>query len=103
MVGCADLIRGHPDAATAHVGLLLVAERHEGRGIGSAAFKELEALVRSWHSCSRLRLGVVRSNDRALRFWSRLGFTPTGEVKPYRYASVVSEIVVFDKPLPAGA
>ena len=35
MVGCADLIRGYPDAATAVLGLLLVSENHQRRGIGS--------------------------------------------------------------------
>lgn len=99
MVGCIDLIRGYPDPDTAHIGLLLIGEGQEGRGFGRAAYAGLEDLVRSWESCTRLRLGVVRSNDRALRFWSALGFVPTGEVKPYRYGSIVSEVVLYAKVL----
>lgn len=99
MVGCADLIRGYPDLSTAYVGLLLIAEQHEGKGIGSAAFRELERLALSWRTCSCLRLGIARTNERAFRFWSKFGFAPTGEVKPYRYGAVVSETVLFAKAL----
>ena len=99
MVGCIDLIRGYPDPFTACIGLLLIAEQHEGKGIGRAAFEELERFIRSWNTCTLLRLGIVRTNDRAFRFWTRLGFAPTGEVKPHRYGTVVSEIVLYAKAL----
>ena len=100
MVGCIDVIRGHPDACTAHVGLLLIAEEFEGRGIGRAAYQQLEALVLSWNTCSRMRLGVVQSNSRALHFWSKLGFVRSGETKPYSSGSIRSQIVIFIKALP---
>ena len=45
-----------------------------------------------------MRIGVVRSNDIVLPFWSRLGFVETGEIKPYRYANLESETVVMEKP-----
>jgi hypothetical protein len=32
-------------------------------------------------------------------FWSKLGFAPTGEVKPYRYGRVESHVTVLEKPL----
>ena len=99
MVGCIDLIRGYPDPQTAHIGLLLVDEAHQGRGVGRAAYCAMEELVRRWGSCSRIRLGVVRTNDRAAAFWPRLGFAATGEVKPYRYGAIVSEVVVYAKAL----
>lgn len=103
MVGCIDVIRGWPEAGTAHVGLLLVAEAHEHRGIGRAAVARLEAMIVDWGTCTSLRLGVLRDNARAHRFWLDLGFAPTGEVRPYRYGSVSSETVVYRKPLAATA
>jgi GNAT superfamily N-acetyltransferase len=98
MVGCADLIRGYPDRHTAWLGLLLVAKAFERRGFGSAAYRELEAVVRSW-GCKRIRLSVVRANAQALPFWRKLGFAPTGETKPYRYGAVVSEHILLEKRL----
>jgi uncharacterized protein len=99
MVGCADVIRGYPEEGTAFLGLLLIAEPFQGRGLGRAAYAEIERVVSSWGICERLRLSVIRVNDDVVPFWRKLGFEPTGETKPYRYGSVVSEHVLFEKTL----
>ena len=102
MVGCVDVVRGYPDAQTAYVGLLLVAEPFQRQGIGRAAYRALESVIRSWRTCVRVRLAVVATNEAVIPFWSKLGFVPTGEVKPYRYAGVVSESIILEKVLGAG-
>ena len=99
MTGCADLIRGYPRPATAMLGLLLVSERHQHQGIGRLAYGLLEQFVQGWGVCDRVRIGVVRTNEEVIPFWTRLGFAATGELRAYRYASVSSEVVVFEKPL----
>ena len=99
MVGCVDLIRGYPDFATALLGLVLVSEKRQRQGIGRSAYVLIEQFIRDWRTCDRIRIGVVRTNEAVLPFWTHLGFGPTGEVKPYRYGSVVSETVVLEKRL----
>jgi hypothetical protein len=42
---------------------------------------------------------VVRVNAEVIPFWESLGFQATGEVKPYRYASILSEHLLFEKVL----
>ncbi len=42
MVGCADILRGYPDRKTAYLGLVLLAESHQHRGLGAQAFAEVE-------------------------------------------------------------
>ena len=96
MVGCADVIRGWPRPDTAHIGLLLIAEHHQRRGHGRTAYREIEREARAW-GVKRMRIGVVRTNEDVLPFWKKLGFTPTGEVKPYRYGPVVSEVLILEK------
>lgn len=98
MVGCADVIRGWPNAETAIVGLLLFAERHQRRGHGARAYAELERLARGW-GMTRMRIAVLASNTEALPFWEACGFRPTGERKPHRAGTVESELWVFEKPL----
>ena len=98
MVGCADVIRGWPRADTSIIGLLLIAETHHGRGYGRAACAELEKTIGSW-GAKRARAAVVRTNAQAIPFWERMGFEPTGEMKPYRYGAVVSEAIIFEKPI----
>jgi ribosomal protein S18 acetylase RimI-like enzyme len=55
-----------------------------------------------WPWARRLRLSVVRTNDNVLGFWRRMGFTETGEVRPWRYGKLRSEAVGMDKVV-AGA
>jgi GNAT superfamily N-acetyltransferase len=99
MIGVIDLIRGYPREDIAYVGLLLLSEKHQGRGYGRAAYHLLEEQIRSWGTCRRVRLAVVRVNAEAIPFWLGLGFQATGEVTPYRYASIVSEHLLFEKVL----
>lgn len=99
MVGCADLIRGYPNPATALLGLFLVSEKYQRQGVGRRAYTLLEDFIRNWGSCDAVRVAVVRINEDVMPFWTALGFEPTGEVKPYRYGSVASETVIFQKRL----
>jgi len=99
MIGCADVIRGYPNHSTAYLGLLLIAEPFQVRGVGRASFVELESVVARWSGCDRIRLSVIRTNDRVIPFWQKLGFAPTGETRPYRYGSVVSESILLEKLL----
>ena len=103
MIGCIDLIRGWPRPDTAHVGLLLLAEPFQGKGYGRRAYEELEVFIRNWETCSRVRLGVVGTNTQVLPFWQRRGFVQTGEVKPYFYGSISSEVVILERALPNAA
>jgi GNAT superfamily N-acetyltransferase len=96
MIGCADVIRNWPRPGTTHIGLLLIAERHQRGGAGRAAYEAIEREARAW-GAKRLRIGVVATNQDVLPFWQRLGFAPTGEVKPWRYGPVVSEVQILEK------
>jgi ribosomal protein S18 acetylase RimI-like enzyme len=98
LVGILDLLLRYPDDQTVYLGLLLVDRAHQGRGVGTAAVQALERdLLPRWPWARRLRLSVVRTNDRTLPFWRRLGFAETGEVRPWRYDKLESESILMDK------
>jgi ribosomal protein S18 acetylase RimI-like enzyme len=100
LVGLLDLLLRYPDDETIYLGLLLIDRARQGQGIGAAAFQALERdLLPRWPWARRLRLSVVRTNDQVLGFWRRLGFTETGEVRPWRYDKLESEVVLMDKPV----
>jgi RimJ/RimL family protein N-acetyltransferase len=99
LVGCVDLVRGYPKPEIAYLGLLLVSERQQKRGIGRAAYRLVEETVLGWGACDRIRLSVLRANDGVIPFWASFGFVPTGEVRPYRAGTVTSEALLFEKPL----
>jgi RimJ/RimL family protein N-acetyltransferase len=103
LVGCVDLIRHYPSASFAYIGLLLIAQRLEGQGYAANVFGEVRKFIAKWQTCTVLRLGVLATNPRAMRFWLNLGFQPTGEVKPYMSDRVNTEVHLYELPLSARA
>jgi ribosomal protein S18 acetylase RimI-like enzyme len=100
LVGILDLLLRYPDEETAYIGLLLIDHARQGQGLGTAAYLALEReILARWPWVRRLRLSVVRTNDQVLGFWRRMGFTETGEVRPWRYDKLESESILMDKPL----
>lgn len=95
LVGCLDLVRGYPDAEIAYVGLLLFAESHQGRGLGPRALDLAAAMAGTW-ACRRLRLAVIETNWRALRFWQRQGFLEIQRKPMPRYTGAA---IVLERPL----
>jgi len=102
MIGCADVIRGYPSRERAVIGLLLLSEGWQHRGLGRAFATLLERRIASWPEIERLRIGVVASNDGALVFWRKLGYRETGEIRP-RQPGFVREVIVLEKPLERNA
>jgi RimJ/RimL family protein N-acetyltransferase len=101
MIGCADVIRGYPVREKAVIGLLLLAEPWQHRGLGRPFATLIEQAICAWPEIERLRLGVTASNTTALSFWRKLGYRETGEVKSPP-PGMVAEVHVFEKPLQRG-
>ena len=99
MIGCADLLRGYPDEKTVYLGLVLISERYQNRGLGVRACMELEKVVLSWPEISVIRGSVIRTNDIVLSFWKRMGAEDTGIRRPYQAGEVQSESIIFEKKL----
>ena len=97
MIGCADVIRGYPVREKAVVGLLLLAEPWQRRGLGRAFAALLEQVIADWPEITTLRLGVVGANTRALAFWRGLAYSETGEVKTT--SEFLADVIVLEKPL----
>jgi len=97
MIGCADVIRGYPTPDKAVIGLLLLAEPWQRRGLGSAFATLVEQAIAGWSAITCLRIGVALSNPRALGFWKRIDYVETGEVKPAESINVM--ITVLEKPV----
>ena len=84
VVGGADvgLVRGAPDAHSSDAAWLLsmwVAPELRGEGIAPALVDAVVAWARS-RGFRRLLLDVTETNARAMAFYSRMGFVPSGVV-----------------------
>jgi GNAT superfamily N-acetyltransferase len=96
-VGLASLVLGWKRPGQSMVGLLAIAERHRGRGLGRAAYDSLEAIARGSRHGASMRIGIVATNTEAFPFWRRLGFRENGEVK--RLDAYIADIVILEKDL----
>lgn len=99
LVGVVEVIVGWPTPTTAMIGLLVIAEQAQGRGIGRAAVIDVEAVVDEEEGCDVARVAVVDKNVGALAFWKKLGFTENGVTRPYAEGTVTATVIVLEKSL----
>jgi RimJ/RimL family protein N-acetyltransferase len=98
VVGIGGILRGWNAPDKSMVGLLVIDPAARRHGHGREAVALIEALARGWPGMSRLRVGVVACNERAVQFWQAVGFVKTGEVKP-RFAPFLDDVVILEKAL----
>ena len=89
-VGVLDVWLDQPEPGTAHLGLLLVAERLQGQGLGAEAAAALERSLGA-AGYGLLRLSVGDENPGAHAFWARQGYAPVGRL--------AGGVTVYEKPL----
>jgi len=98
MIGCAEVVRGWNAPHKAIIGLLLLGEPWQRRGLGRAFAALVEQAIGAWPEIDTVRLGVEASNTDALAYWRALGYVETGEVKPGA-PQWRADVIVFEKPL----
>lgn len=81
-----------------HLGLFIVATRLHGRGAAHGLHAAMEDWVRA-NGAAYLRLGVVKGNARAERFWEHLGYVPLREREGVDTGGRINTLRVMLKPL----
>ncbi|MCJ2122538.1 GNAT family N-acetyltransferase [Methylobacterium sp. J-077] len=97
-IGLLHLIDGYPTAGTAFIGLLAIRQSAQGAGLGRALCQTTERFARKNLHVHTLRLAVVATNP-VQGFWTRMGFDPTGETKPFQGKRVTSQAILMEKQL----
>ena len=97
VIGCADLLKGWKGPQQSMLGLLLIEEPWQGRGVGSSVFQQLEKIVADWPGMRSIRLGVVRNNLAGLAFWRAMGFEENGEI--YQLDNTLGDTLIMEKQL----
>lgn len=86
LIAVMDLILNYPAADTAFIGLFMTAHDRQGCGLGSRILRDCMARL-SAAGYHRLRLAVDEGNPQSLAFWTKNGFTLTGEVHPNDFSA----------------
>lgn len=76
LAGVAELSFGFPDPRDAYLGLMILAPRQRGQGLGALFLTHVEDLARA-AGAPRILLAVLDENPRGRAFWERNGFRDT--------------------------
>jgi RimJ/RimL family protein N-acetyltransferase len=77
LIAVMDLIMDYPEEKGAFIGFFMTDTGVQNKGIGSSIIEELCAAL-SQFGVSSIRLGWVKGNPQAERFWHKNGFIETG-------------------------
>lgn len=102
MIGMLDFRQHWPTPEVVSLGMIMVAESHQRRGVGRAAWMRLEPWLVQSARMRIARLGVEQFNPGALRFFAQLGFQVTGEANRLRVGDQLVRLLTMEKALVAG-
>ena len=97
LVGACNVLRGWKTPEQSIIGLLLLSEKHQRRGIGGQVYHMVETIIRDWPGMRSVRIGVNEPNLPAFPFWHKMGFRENGE--RHRLDKFVGDIIILEKPL----
>jgi ribosomal protein S18 acetylase RimI-like enzyme len=95
-----DAVRGYPGASDWWIGLLLIDPAYRGQGLGEKVCRLFEDWA-SENGAENVYLGVVEANDRAYKFWQRLGFEEVQRRPPAKFDRREHVVIVMKKTLSA--
>lgn len=95
-IGTVELHLNYPDLSHAYIGLLLLREELQGRGLGRACYEAVEKYVCDRYGAKCIRLGVSDEND-VSGFWSKLGFRSNGRNYSWEGERKASNVVEYEK------
>ncbi len=98
MIGCIDLCRGYPDESIVMLGLLVLSEKYQRKGLGTGVYNKLEEIIKDWGNFDKIRIGVLVSNDDVLPFWEKMGYTEVSR-SPYKHGSIDTVVITLEKPI----
>lgn len=98
-IGVIDYLVNYPKSGFIYLGLLLLKEEVQSKGLGVKCYLELEQDFRKIDGISKIRLSVVEENLKAIRFWKKVGFQLTGEKKAYENKKISSYVLLMEKVL----
>jgi len=98
LVGVLDVLHGYPDEVTWWIGLLLFAPDIRSQGIGKAVLEGFTEYVKP-SGGQAIMLGVVEENERAYRFWSKMGFELIQETEPRQFGNKTHTIRIMRRKL----
>jgi ribosomal protein S18 acetylase RimI-like enzyme len=98
LVGLLDTLHGYPDESIWWIGLLLLAPQVRSQGLGQKLVEAFAEYALT-SGAQALMLGVVEDNERAYKFWSKMGFEFVRQTEPQQFGEKTQRVSVMQKEL----
>jgi len=102
LIGMASVLSDFLVPHVWHLGLFIVASSLHGSGTAAALYQSLEDWMKA-HGAAWIRLGVVVGNDKAERFWLKVGYAEVRKRFNVPAGERMNTVLVLVKPLAGGA
>jgi GNAT superfamily N-acetyltransferase len=102
LLAMADILANLFAKGVWHVGLYIVATSLHGSGAAREIYESIESWMKS-NGARWARLGVVVGNERAERFWKRMGYVEVRQRLAIPMGDRINDIRVMMKPLSGGS
>lgn len=102
LIGLIDFRLHWPNEEVVSIGMMMVAEPYQRRGVGTQAWGLLKPWLAAQGQMKQARLTVEQFNPGALQFFQSLGFTLTGEANRMKVGDKFVRLLAMELPLSAG-
>lgn len=73
-IGVIDFLKNNPKDNYPWIGLLMIHQDYHSKGYGKKVYLAFEEKIINQNPGNRVRLGVLKNNKKAIKFWECLGF-----------------------------
>ncbi len=95
-VGYADLHINYRSIGIAYMGLLILKETLQSKGLGRRAYFEVENYLKSNYGIEKIYLGVSNHNQ-VQGYWEKMGFIPNGFTYKWAGGKIESTVTEMEK------
>lgn len=98
LVAIAGAIFGFPNPDDAYIGLLLIDPDHRGKRLGQHMVDHICTATKT-QGAARILIAVLEENEKAHRFWSKMGFTEEMRSLPKQIGTKIQIQIRMVRPL----
>lgn len=85
------------------IGLYIGEERYKSKGIGTEAYFILENYILDYLNFNKIKLFVVKDNENAVNFWSKMGYSHVGTLFRERFIKAeFRDVYIMEKIINKG-
>jgi len=99
LAGLLDTLRGYPDETTWWIDTRLLVPEIRSQGLSQMVVQGFAEYVRA-SGGQAIMLGVVEENERAGKFWNRVGFEFVRKTEPQQFGNKTQTVSIMRRTLP---